>query len=375
MKTNLLITGLMAVALAGCNATKMQTKTQTKAETQTPTPAPTQTADEFCYGLLAQSIAEGENAFLSPASAAMALQMLVPGAEGTTLSELQTVVPTVQIDTTPQLKIASAMWINEGLKVKPAFLKANAQAEVYRGPITADKVNQWASDHTNGKVNKVLSEPVPPIEMALTNALYFKDQWIEPFHEINTQPAPFYGKKGEQQVQMMHQTNHFLYLETKHLQAIQLHYHGPYCMEIYLPKKGVSLEDGIKDAYSLEVRGERKKVALALPKFKLEYEKQLNDYLKRMGLQACFSRSQADFSRLSDTPLYVDFVKQNTYLAIDEVGTEAAAVTTIGLAKMAYRPEPEEIIPMTVDRPFILFIRDRTTDQILFYGVIYDIHE
>lgn len=369
MKTNLLITGLLAATLIGCNTTKTATETQTATKTETATAA---TEEKFCYGLLTQSIAEGENAFLSPASAAMALQILIPGADGTTLNELQAVVPEEGVSR-GELKVASALWINEGLKVKKTFLKANADAEVYRGPIRVDKVNQWASDKTNGKVTKVLSDPLPPIEMAITNALYFKAEWAEPFHEYNTRVESFYGDKGETQVETMHQTAHFDYIENEHMQAVRLYYTAPYCMEIYLPKKGVSLEDGIKDAYSLEFRGEEKKVSLYLPKVKLEYEKQLNDYLKKMGLQACFNPSTANFSRLSDTPLYVDFVKQNTYLAIDEAGTEAAAVTTIGLAKMAYRPEPEEIYEMRVNRPFLLFIRETGSNRILFFGVLRNI--
>jgi len=372
MKASTFLGLIMAVTLVGCNATKTTTKTTTTTQTQT------NSEEAFCQGLLQQSIKEGENAFLSPASAAMALNILTPGAAGNTLSELQAVVPKVQVDTTEWLKVASALWINDGLKVKPAFLNANASAEVYNGPIQVDKVNQWASDKTNGKVTKVLAEPLPPIQMAITNALYFKADWVEPFKFQNTRLEDFYGKTATRPVKMMHQTAHFHYLETKQLQAIRLYYRAPYCMEVYLPKKGVSLEDAAKllqDASeTLQVKGEEKKVALALPKFKFSYEKQLNDYFKQMGLSTCFT-SSADFSRISNTPLFVDFIKQNTFLAIDENGTEAAAVTTIGLAKMMFNPKKEEVIPMTVDHPFVLFIRETSTNQVLFYGVIQDIQE
>jgi len=367
MKANTLFSVILSIVVSACHTTTTTTKT-----------IPFNTEDSFCYGMLQQSISEGENAFLSPASAAIALNILTPGANGTTLKELQQVVPTVQIDTTEQLKVASALWINEGLAVKPAFLNANAEADVFPGPIQVDKVNQWASDKTNGKVKQVLSDPLPPIQMAITNALYFKANWLEPFSERNTRKEDFYGKKAKRQVKMMHLTSHFQYAETKQVQAIRLYYTAPYCMEVYLPKKGVSLEDAaalLQDASTtLQERGEEKKVALALPKFKLQYEKQLNDYFQQMGLQTCFT-NKADFSRLSDTPLHVDFIKQNTFLAIDEQGTEAAAVTTIGLAKMSYRPEKEEIIPMTVDHPFVLLIRETSTNHVLFYGVIQDIQE
>jgi len=375
MRTNTWLGIALALMLCGCNATKTTTTTSL---TQTKTQTQTNNEEAFCQALLAQSVKEGENAFLSPASAAMALNILTPGAAGTTLGELQQVIPDVKVDTTQWLNVASALWINEGLNVKPAFFAANASAEVYHGRIEVDKVNRWASEKTNGKVTKVLSEPLPPIQMAITNALHFKADWAEPFMAQNTHKEDFFGKTAKRQVNMMHQTAHFQYIQTKQLQAIRLYYAAPYCMDVILPKKGVRLEDAtalLQDASkTLQERGEEKKVALALPKFKLEYEKQLNDYLKAMGLKTCFTK-EADFSGISTTPLYVDFIKQNTFLSIDELGTEAAAVTTIGLAKMAYRPEKEEIIPMTVDHPFVLFIRDTNTNQVLFYGLIQDIQE
>jgi len=349
---------LLALTLVGCCTTKTTTTTTTN------------TKDAFSIALMQQSVQENKNVFLSPASAAMALNMLTPGAQGATRSELETIVPSVELDTTEWLQIASALWINEGLNVKPAFLQANATAEVYNGKITAPRVNQWASDKTHGKITQVLQEPLPPIEMALTNALYFKADWADPFRESGTSKESFYSSKNETKVDMMHQTSHFPYIETASLQAVRLYYAAPYCMEIYLPKKGHSLESIIDDLSALRLDTmESSKVELSLPKVKFEYEQQLNDYLKAMGLKTCFT-SEADFSDISTTPLYVDFVTQNTYLSIDEAGTEAAAVTAIGLAKMAWRPEPEKIYKMQINRPFLLVIRENRSAEILFYGVI-----
>lgn len=368
MKHVFIIATMLAVTttITGCKAVK----TTPTAQAQTPTTSVKNNEHTFCFELLKQSIAEEENVFLSPTSAAMALSMLTPGAVGQTQQELQSIVPNISLDTTEQLKVASAIWINKGFKVKQAFLHANSNAEVYAGKITADKVNQWADQHTNGKISRILSEPMPHYEMILTNALYFKAEWRNRFYEYNTEKEPFFGTLGEKQIDMMHQTTHFQYSQNNLYQAIRMYYTSPYCMDIILPREGQRMEDIIDSIQQIDMRtAPRKKVELSMPKFKMEYEKQLNDYLKNMGLRTCFSR-EADFSLLSDTPVYVDLVKQNTFLSIDEEGTEAAAVTTIAMKAMAFRPEPEQIYEMKINRPFILFIRETESNRVLFFGVI-----
>ena len=378
-----------AITLIGCKTTKTQTKTQTQTSTQTQTMAQTitkaNTEEDFAFAMLKQSLTKQENVFLSPASAAVALGMLTPGADGQTRQELEKIVPKVVITNTDQLKSASAMWLNEGFEVLPQYKQANADAEVYAGKITAPKVNKWASDHTNGKITKVLQEPMPRYEMILTNALWFKAEWQHTFFPQNTKKETFYGESvnrgiGESvnrgtECMMMHQTTHFPYTENDNLQAIRMDYTSEYCMDIILPREGKQISEVLTEVQALKLSEmDYKKVRLTLPKFKLEYERTLNDDLKAMGLQTCFSR-QADFSLLSKTPVYVDIVKQNTYLAVDEEGTEAAAVTTIAMKAMAMPPRDEPIYEMNINRPFLLFIRETDTNRILFFGTIYDISE
>ncbi|MCQ2311437.1 MAG: hypothetical protein MJZ64_06795 [Paludibacteraceae bacterium] len=357
--------------LTGCKTTETAVEAKgVPSGNQVQTMPVANTEQTFCSELLKQSIAEKENVFLSPASAAMALSMLTPGAAGQTQQELKNIVPAISLDTTQQLKVASAIWINEGFKVKPAFLQANSNAEVYAGKITANKVNKWADQHTNGKIAKIMSEPMPRYEMILTNALYFKAQWRNTFYEFNTEKEPFFGTLGEKKIDMMHQTTHFQYSQNDLYQAIRMFYTSPYCMDIILPREGQKMEDIVDSIQQIDMSlAPKKKVELSMPKFKMEYEKQLNDYLKTMGLRTCFSR-EADFSPLSNTPVYVDLVKQNTFLSIDEEGTEAAAVTTIAMKAMAFRPEPEQIYEMKINRPFILFIRETESNRVLFFGVI-----
>ncbi len=109
-------------------------------------------------------------------------------------------------------------------------------------------------------------------------------------------------------------------------------------------------------------------VVLGLPKFKLEQEFTLNEVLKKMGMQRAFT-DQAELVGINKTwPLSVSFVKQNTFAAVDEEGTEAAAVTTIGIVLTSF-PGPKQI-RLICDRPFGIIISEKTSNSILFMGKI-----
>ena len=104
-----------------------------------------------------------------------------------------------------------------------------------------------------------------------------------------------------------------------------------------------------------------------MPKFKFSYEKYLNDQLKAMGMVDAFIPFEADLSGITDESVYVSFVKQNTFVEVDEEGTEAAAVTTIGVELTSMPPQPQQFI---IDKSFIFAIRERTTNTLLFIGKV-----
>ena len=104
-----------------------------------------------------------------------------------------------------------------------------------------------------------------------------------------------------------------------------------------------------------------------MPKFRFSYEKVLNDQLQSMGMIDAFNSSLANLSGISDASIFVSFVKQNTFVEVDEKGTEAAAVTTIGVEVTSVPPQSKQFI---IDKPFIFAIRERTTNALLFIGQI-----
>jgi serpin B len=71
----------------------------------------------------------------------------------------------------------------------------------------------------------------------------------------------------------------------------------------------------------------------------------------------------ANLSRISDDDIFVSFVKQNTFVQVNEEGTEATAVTTIGI-------EFTSFTEFVVNRPFVFAIRERTSNTLLFIGKV-----
>ena len=106
---------------------------------------------------------------------------------------------------------------------------------------------------------------------------------------------------------------------------------------------------------------------LFLPRFRIEYERILNDDLKALGMTDAFDDRLANFSRLSLGGLFISEVRQKTYIDVNEEGTEAAAVTVV-----TARPSDGGPFYMRVDRPFLFVIRERQSGTILFVGKVVD---
>ena len=118
---------------------------------------------------------------------------------------------------------------------------------------------------------------------------------------------------------------------------------------------------------ALDGQAEFGEVTVYMPKYKFSYEKYLNNQLKSMGMLDAFDPYLADLSGIADASIFVSFVKQNTFVEVDEEGTEAAAVTTIGIELTSMTPQPREFL---IDKPFVFAIRERTTNTLLFIGQV-----
>jgi serine protease inhibitor len=356
----------------------------------------------FGLKLLAQTRQSfpGKNVFLSPAGLAFALSMAANGAQGETLRQM---LATLQqepgapdlneanqallehlskLDAKVKLEIANSLWTAGDAKIKPAFLDSSRQfyqAEVasvdFKNPVTAQKINDWCSAHTHGKIPKMVQPPLGANRLILLDAIYFKGDWTVPFDKKLTHDMPFTLGNGQTVTHpRMSRAGEFQYYEDDALQAVCLPYAGrAVSMYVFLPKK--SLDDFVQ---SLTMENWRqwtrqfrsRKGTVELPRFKLENEYNLNDVLAALGMPMAFTR-QANFHGISDESLYIDWIRQKTYVDVNEEGTEAAAVTGIGFrASVVRREDPP--FHMVVDRPFFLAIRENGTGTMLFLGAIMD---
>ncbi|MGD0253884.1 MAG: serpin family protein [Verrucomicrobiota bacterium] len=285
------------------------------------------------------------------------------------------------------LDLANAIWYQDGVRLKPGFVSDNQNffaaklAGVDFGkPESAQTINDWADKSTRGKIKEVVQWPFPPLtRVILANAIYFKGKWDEPFDKSQTKPRAFHLANGEtKQTPMMSQRKTFSYQEGGGFQAVRLLYAGGRLqMYLFLPDTNSSPAKLLANMNSeiwhdkILPHFEDREGTLMLPRFKLDYDVELNDPLKALGMRQAFLMGVADFSAMADEPLYITAVKQKSFVDVNEEGTEAAAVTTVGVGALAII-EPVKPFEMIVDRPFFFVIGDDQTQSILFMGVVYE---
>ena len=344
-----------------------------------------------------------ENIFISPLSISTALTMTQNGAGGNTKTQMQEVLQTQGLDiqavneaykylltTLPdldpsvQLDLANSIWYHQDYPVYPEFLEVNAtyfNSEVvdadFRNPATVDLINTWVSDNTHGKIPTVLSEIPDAAIMYLINAIYFKGDWQYTFDEEQTYETNFYRPAGDPvPVDMMgwEGTTALSYFENDLFQAVDLPYgDGTFSMTLMLPKNDIGI-GGIVPLLNQENWDSwisafaSQEMIYKMPKFKLDYKNELKDILYALGMEDLFTE-RADLSKLGPGGLVVSKVLHKSFLEIDEQGTEAAAVTVIGIETTSTEPSKPYMI---LDRPFLLFIRDNVTNSVLFMGQIQD---
>jgi serine protease inhibitor len=343
------------------------------------------------------------NVFMSPLSASMALGMTMNGAEGTTFTEMrsalgfgprtydelngayQSLIEVLRgLDPKVEFKIANAIYydvVDIGAALEPTFLAESRQyfdAEVkgldFRLPQTVDTVNQWASQNTNGRIPEILDSIEPDIVMLLMNAIYFKGDWRAAFKTADTRDAPFHALRGvDVTVPTMYRKGGFRQARMPNAAVAELPYGGDaFAMTILLPDEGVDINTFVSqltpDVWQSATASMRDSdVDLYLPKFRLAWEDTLNNELKALGMQRAFQPDNAEFTRISraiGNDLYIDFVKQKAFVDVNEVGTEAAAVTVVGIGPTSAP------LPMNINRPFVFAIRERLSGTILFLGKI-----
>jgi len=281
-----------------------------------------------------------------------------------------------------RLNIANALWGQKDYSFLQEFLDL-LEAYYGSGLNTLDfinepeesrlAINQWASEQTEGRIEDIIPPGVIDAftRLVLANAIYFNAHWQHQFSESATRDGVFHLLDGSSvTVPMMHQKEYFNYTAGDNYQAIRLPYVGnEFAMTILLPDEGQfeEFENSLDVQMLKDITANLESVQanLTLPKFQFESSFRLNQALSDMGMPDAFSGG-ADFSGMTgNMELFIGSVLHKSFVAVDEEGTEAAAVTAVILVLSA---QPTPIINFTADRPFIFLIQDIETGSVLFIG-------
>lgn len=346
-----------------------------------------------------------QNVFISPTSIGFCLSMVYNGASGETASAMaeamrfngitsaelnnayqewrtQLQQPTSQI----QIDIANSLWARRGIAFLPEFLNLNRSfygAEIndldFADPASLSRINSWVEQKTRGKIGKIIDKIDSDSVLFLINAIYFKGKWTKQFDQKQTKDGAFTNAAGTiVQHPMMRQSGTFHYFEGTDFQSVSLPYgDGSVAMHIFLPAKGTSIAEFQKQLSSenweawMSQYGEAEGDVM-LPRFRVEYETELNSALKAQGMGIAFDQNRADFSRMFQSAhgnAFISKVKHKAFADVNEEGTEAAATTSAEVALTAMAV-PTKRFHLVADHPFFFAIRDTRTGALLFVGSV-----
>jgi serpin B len=246
-----------------------------------------------------------------------------------------------------------------------------------------NKINIWVEQKTNNRIQKLIKPSMinALTRLVLTNAIYFKGNWVSQFEESSTQDTLFYITPDTTvSVPLMHQNHEFKYWKNDTLQILELPYAGDdLSMLILLPRKVDGLAN-LENLLTMENLNQWIKdlkeyqVMVYLPKLRTSCEFRLDTTLIAMGMPDAFKPNKADFSGITDPPLWISAVVHKAFVDVSEEGTEAAAATAV---IMVFEEEVsvQPLLPPVVfraDHPFIFMIRDNHSGSILFIGKVVD---
>ncbi|MGD1277846.1 MAG: serpin family protein [Tepidisphaeraceae bacterium] len=367
-------------------------------------------ANRFALDLYKRAGSADQNLIFSPYSIDTALLMTYAGAHGDTAAEMARVLhlpaglapadlhqaagkliarfQTARDHASGTLRVANALWAQQGVQWLPPFLDLldkNYQAKLatlnFADAEQARKtINDWVAQQTADKIQQLISSGVlnADTRLVLTNAVYFKADWQDPFEKFMTADGDFHvgGKPETVKTSMMHRTGGVLFMQDDQLQAIEMPYAGDdLAMLVLLPRSvdGLAAVESKLDEPMLGhvVAGlSSTQVAMALPKYKIAQRLALGSVLRTLGMDKAFDPREADFSAMDgNRDLVISDVLHQAYVAVDEQGTEAAAATGMVMGATAIMASPTAF---DADHPFVFLIRDTKTGVILFVGRVQD---
>jgi len=400
--TVILILILALGTLTSCEKSITPTKDPNKVAVNKKAAEILQADRQFAFELFKEvhSLSEADNLMISPLSTSYALGMTLNGANGTTRDAFRDVLhfgeltdqevnesyfdlmgQLVTLDDKVQFSIANSIWYRLGYEVLEAFISTNqdyfdaAVEELdFSDPGAKDIINGWIEEKTNDKIKDMLDYIPSDAVMYLVNAIYFNATWKYRFDPEETFEDDFTLEGGgTHRCDFMQVEGSFNYSSQEAFTAVELPYgDSAFSMVVLLPKSGVTIAALVEalDAESWDSwfnASYPANVLVQLPKFKYDFKSLLNDPLTNLGLGIAFTDG-ADFSNI--TPgggIFISRVIHQTFIDVNEEGTEAAAATIV---EMIESSNPSGPTAFRADKPFLYVIRENSTGALLFMGKV-----
>lgn len=360
--------------------------------------------NDFAFNLFREIMNEQvreQSEIISPISITYALGMLNNGAAGDTQKQIYKVLgfgeagtdgindfckkmltEAPNLDKLTKVMIANTIYMNQGYQLNTDFVNkakiyydAEPETRNFADGKTREVINKWGSDHTQGMIPEVLKEnEFDPTSISyLLNAIYFKGAWAERFDKGNTKDETFKGYSTKKQVPMMSQEHEFNYQENELCQALCLPYgNNAYRMTILLPKEGKTISDVLKtltaDTWQNYLWMGSAIVDVKLPRFESESDIKLEDIMSTLGMPNAFNPNLAEFPNFCNKPTFISMMKQVAKIKLNEEGTEAAAITVIGMKNSSAGPSEPLHVSFHATRPFLYVISEQSTGAIFFIG-------
>ena len=356
---------------------------------------------QFAFELFKQvyALSDEMNMMISPLSVSYALGMTYNGAAGTTLDAFNEVLhfgdltnqevnesykdlmnQLIHLDKQVEFSIANSIWYKLGYPVLDEFITTNqnyfdaAVEELdFSDPGAVDIINGWIEDKTNDKIRDMLDFIPSDAVMYLVNAIYFNAKWKYQFDPEDTYQGEFYLEDGSAfDADFMKINGSFNYTVNEDFAAVELPYgDSTFSMVVMLPTGNSNLDDLVEkmdlDTWNSWFEfSTAQNVQIELPKFTYDFKDLLNDPLINLGLGIAFGGG-ADFSRI--TPgggLYISRVIHQTFIDVQEEGTEAAAATIVEIREIS----APVLTMFKANRPFLFVIRENSTSAIMFMGKV-----
>lgn len=352
------------------------------------------------------SDADGKNAVFSPINTYMALAVAAETAEG---SGRQQILDALGAGSIEELRdsagrlwsyaysddglttcvLGNSLWLRDDSEYDADTLQRLADsyyASSFSGKMGSEEydseLRKWLNEQTGGFLTDYTDDVrlSPETVLGLYSTVYFSAQWDDRFREENNTQGVFHSPDGDVQAEFMNWTDVSMsYFWGEDFAAIALHFEDDGMMWFVLPDEDVTAEELAQDSelygllhdgYEWEDRS-YPEVTLSIPKFDVSAKTELKQGLQQLGITDIFDSERADFTPLSEEldGAAVGSIDQSARVMIDEDGCTAASYVEIEYVGAA---PPDDKVEFILDRPFLFFITDDSSDiyMPLFGGVV-----